>query len=356
MRCYIKKNVVQATIERLNYIFDRYEDIVVSVSGGKDSQLMFELTHQIARERGREFHVYFLDQEAEYQATIDVVKSIMTRDGVIPNWYQVPIYLTNATSQDEEWLYAWGEGEKWMREKDPLAIHEIKAEYPKRFYKFISWFEKQWGDNAAFLVGLRAEESLNRYRAVIKNPGVDDILWSTAGDTIKFYPIYDWSFDDVFLYFYQNNIRYNRIYDYMHVMDPGMQIRKMRVSNLIHEKAFKALTSLQVFEPETFDKLQKRLKGVHTAAIYANESSVYNNMKRPGKFSTWKEYRDHLLNTSPTHFKQKFIDRFAKQPKKENIYKQQVKQLLLNDWENNIPVQDKTEETEKRLEYWRTVL
>src|SRR2546430_589108 len=296
MRVYTAVNVYDALIKRLDFIFNRYQDIYISVSGGKDSTLLFNIAYDEAVKRHRKVYAFFLDQEAEYASTIEIVKDIMYRPNTIPLWYQVPVMMTNATSYEDEMLYAWGPGEDWMREKDPIAIHAIKDDYPQRFYAFFDWHEKTLNaEEACSLVGLRAEESLNRYRAVIKNPALPGIYWSTKAYVTKFYPIYDWSFDDIFYHFYHHNIKYNRIYDYLHIKDKAEQITKMRVSNLIHEKAFGSLTTLQEFEPDTYDKLVRRLKGVHTAAIYANESTVFSTQVLPSNFKTWIEYRDFLL-------------------------------------------------------------
>ena len=60
------------------------------------------------------------------------------------------------------------------------------------------------------------------------------------------------------------------------------------------------ICTLQEFEPETYDRLIKRLKGVHTAALYANEATIFNTHTRPPAYKTWKEYRDFLLETVPT--------------------------------------------------------
>jgi predicted phosphoadenosine phosphosulfate sulfurtransferase len=44
------------------------------------------------RKRDRKFILYFQDQEAEYQGTVDFVEWAMSQPNVIPLWYQVPIY------------------------------------------------------------------------------------------------------------------------------------------------------------------------------------------------------------------------------------------------------------------------
>ena len=79
------------------------------------------------------------------------------REFIIPKWYQVPIYMTNSASMKDVFLYAWGEGEKWMRPKEPNSIHSISEDYPKRFYEIFPYFEKK-NPKKAYLVGLRAEE------------------------------------------------------------------------------------------------------------------------------------------------------------------------------------------------------
>ena len=361
-KVYLEKDVLTAAKERISLVFDEFENIVCSCSGGKDSTAMFDLALQEAKKRGRKINVFFLDQEAEYQSTIDQVEKIMSNEHVIPYWYQVPCYMTNSTSFKDEMLYAWGEDEEWMRDKHPLAIHSIEEDYPKRFYKLIEWFEKQWnGSNTCFLVGLRAEESLNRFRNVIKNPGYKDWYYSTfLNGILTVYPIYDWTFEDVWIYIANNNLEYNKIYDFMYAK--GFDIQKMRVSNLVHEQAFRSLATLQEFEPDTYNKLLDRVGGIHVAARYSDEATVFDVRERPKRFKTWKEYRDFLLETTPLKRKERFIERFKNQPDHEATYRGQCRQLLLNDWENNIPVptQASIKRREKALEEkkkkWRKLI
>jgi len=124
----------------------------------------------------------------------------------------------------------------------------------------------------------------------------------------------------------------------MHSQDDKEHITKFRVSNLIHEKAYKSLSTLQEFEPATYNKLIKRLKGTRTAALYADESFVYSNGRLPKKFTTWREYRDYLLSTLPNERVETFRKRFGRQDEDERTCKHQAKQLLINDWENNVPI------------------
>ena len=357
-KVYNNSNVLHAARNRISLLFDNFETINVSVSSGKDSLVLYHLTLQEAIKRNRKIVVFFLDQEAEYAASIDIIKILMKHPNVIPQWYQVPIYLTNATSYSDYFLYAWGENEQWIREKDPQAIKEIDQKYPKRFYEFFDWYESKNTD-AAYLVGLRADESLTRFRAVTKFEGWNKLRWSTttAKGANKFYPIYDWGTKDIWKFIYDFNIAYNKIYDLMYLSNYSIY-NHMRVSNLVHEKSFKCLVDLPKFEPETYNKLCKRIGGISTAARYASEKLVFDNKTLPKHYKSWLQFRDFLLSNIPEEaHKDKFIKRFEKQEQSERVYRAQVGQLLINDYENSRSFDTKkSEKTQIIKEKWMQIL
>lgn len=347
---------MQAAEERISWIFSNYKTVVVSVSGGKDSSVTFELAWRHAQSIGRDVHVFFLDQEAEYASTIDIVREIYGRPGVIPHWWQSPFKTTNATSYENPFLFAWGDGEEWMRDREPDSFQErvpLKAHDQHRdtFYHMVEYAEQQWDDSTAILIGLRSEESLNRYGAVTRNPGVKGVNWcsKSSGTAIKFYPIYDWTFEDIWTYIGNEQIPYNRVYDWMYVK--GFNIPEMRVSNLVHEKAFRCLSTLHEFEPDTYERLLKRIKGIHVAARYAKEQTVFSSKKLPQAFENWMQYRDFLLSTLPPECSAPFKKRFADQKTNAATVKQQVKQILINDWENIIPIQQKDDKPDTKQKW-----
>ena len=355
-RIYENNTVLEAARERMSFIFDEFERVQVSVSGGKDSTVLYHLALQEAILRGRKLEVFWLDQEAEYAASVDTVKLQMQHENVIPLWYQVPVYMTNATSYSNYFLYAWGKGEKWMREKDPMAIQSIEEGYPERFYEFFPYLEEQNKD-AAFLVGLRAEEGIMRYRAVTKNPGYKDIYWATTTNGAhKFYPIYDWGWNDVWKFVWDYNITYNNIYDKMFWSNYSMYT--MRVSNLVHEKSYKCLIDLPKFEPETYDALCKRIGGISTASRYASEKLIFSNKTLPSHYENWEEFRNFLFdNIQEEDHRIIFEKRFSSQPNDEETYKKQVGQLLINDWENSKPIAAiDMERKEEFKSKWMTIL
>ena len=71
---YKENNVFEEAIERVQMLFDNHEDIIVCMSGGKDSTVLFNIALKVAREKDRlPLKVFWLDQEAEWQHTVDYV-------------------------------------------------------------------------------------------------------------------------------------------------------------------------------------------------------------------------------------------------------------------------------------------
>lgn len=367
---YINKNVLDAARERVRYIFDEFENIIVSVSGGKDSTVLAHLVLSEAHRRGRKVGMFFLDEEVVYESTIKQVDYLM---GMYPEntsrlWLQVEFKLTNAVSLNEGQLICWEKGKHklWMRSKRQDSIQFKPWDVTKEtirdknkgfgFYDAIENFQNSRQDTA-FLVGLRATESPNRWRAVAKNPGYKNVYWCTKmpQGNVSFYPIYDWNFHDVWKYIYDEQLRYSKIYDYM--FKKGMGLQEIRVSSLIHEKSFKALVELPEFEPKTYNRLLKRIQGVSIGSLYGKDSLMLRVRKLPKNFATWTEYRDFLLATYPDENKKWIFEkRFARHLNNAYVARQQCRQLVLNDYENNLPVDNKPDPRDATIEKWRNLL
>jgi predicted phosphoadenosine phosphosulfate sulfurtransferase len=350
---YKTDDVLVAAKRRMAKVFDEFENVTVSVSSGKDSTALYHLAMAEASKRNRKVNVFFLDQEAEYQSSIVMIEQMMAHTLAVPQWYQVPIRMTNATSHKEYFLHTWQPGATWMRQKSNISIHHANG-HPDRFYDFFEWHEQQQKLPTAFLIGLRSKESLTRFRAVTKNAGYNGVPWSTKTANplaYRFYPIYDWTFGDIWKFIANSCVPYNRIYDFMFAKH-GANASIMRIANLIHEKAFRCLADLQEFEPDTYDRLIKRLGGVHCAALYAADERIYDASTLPSAHASWKAYRDYLLQTTPIDKITRFRKRFDGQKTDESTCRQQVKQILLNDWENNVPIRKGMSEATRKI-WWK---
>ena len=99
MKMFKKTNVWDESLARIRMLFDEFPTVIVGFSGGKDSTIVFNLAMMVAKEKNRlPLPVLFLDQEAEWQGTIDYVTTIMTDSRVEPMWYQMPMVITNNAS------------------------------------------------------------------------------------------------------------------------------------------------------------------------------------------------------------------------------------------------------------------
>lgn len=367
---YTDKNVLDSARERISYIFDEFENIIVSISGGKDSTALAHLALAEAHRRNRRIGIFFLDEEAVYDSTIQQVKYLMELypENTMRLWLQIEFNLTNSTSLTEGYMRCWEAGKHkiWMRSKEPYAIqHKPWPEETETirnkdigldFYAVLDNFQHSRSDTA-FLVGLRATESPNRWRAVSKNPGYKNVFWCTKmpNGCASFYPLYDWNFHDVWKYIFDEKIRYSKIYDYMY--KKGMGLQEIRVSSLIHEKSFKALVELPEFEPKTYDRLLKRVKGISIGHIYGKDAKMLQVRKLPKNFKSWRDYRDFLLETYPDEDKREiFVKRFAKHLDNPHVHRQQCRQMILNDYENNLPVDNSPDPRELTIQKWRELL
>ena len=296
-----KKNVWDASIERLHWLFDEFPEITVQHSGGKDSTIIFNLALQVARERNRlPLRVLFVDQEAEWTQTIEHMREVMSHPDVEPHWYQVPIKIENATSYEENYLHCWEEGKEWLREKEDISIKEnnygvdgwegifqgiLKEDFP---------YEKH-----CTLAGVRAEESPRRRVGMTQDLTYKNVTWGNRkyqsmfkeANHYCFYPIYDWSYTDVWKAIHDNQWSYCEIYDLQY--NYGVSIRNMRVSNLHHETAVQSLFYLQEIDGDLYNRLSKRLGGIDTAGKMNDDFFV---KELPFMFCDWEEYCLHLMD------------------------------------------------------------
>lgn len=370
------KNVYEAALERIRWIFDHFPDgkIFVSISGGKDSEVLAFLTLMEAHRRGRRVGVVFLDEEAVYESTIEMVEYLMTRfpENTIPLWLQIEFNLTNSTSMTEGQLHAWeaGKHKDWMRPKREGAI-KFKPWAPEKekltsgykwldFYGVIDNFERCY-EGAAFLVGLRAiGESPHRWSAVTRHPIEVDgerVYWGTKrGANCTLYPLYDWNYWDIWKTIAAFGLKYSRIYDFK--LLKGQHPAEMRVSSVIHEHSFaESLATLQEFEPRTYDKLLKRVKGIAHAAERGLDAKMFRCTKLPKNFKSWRTYRDFLLATYPNEeHRALFGKRFARHLDNEYVARQQCRQLVCSDVENNLGVDSRPDPRDALIDHYEKVL
>lgn len=317
-------NVHDAAIERVRYIFNKFENIYVSFSGGKDSGVCMHLMCEEARRRNRKIGVLFIDIEAHYQMTIDYAIDMMNEysDVIIPYWVCLPMETDNSLSYDEM-TWAWWENDKkdiWVREmptmdyvinvdNNPIDYYEYKMTFEDFVAKFGNWYGK--GEKTACIVGIRTQESLNRWRAINNEnkSRYKNAKYSTKVDNnvYNFYPIFDWKTEDIWTYYGKEEKIYNKFYDLMY--QAGVSINQMRIDEPFGDTAKAGLNMFKVIEPKTWVKIVGRVAGANFGNIYANTSINSAHYKLPPGH-TWESFTNFLLDTLPKnasdHYKEKF--------------------------------------------------
>lgn len=336
---YKSNNVFEEALERINFVYDNCDDVIVSMSGGKDSAVLFNLALIVAKQRGRlPLKVFWLDQEAEWQHTVDYMEKIMRRDDVKPYWFQIPFDFTNSLSHNNNFLRVWDEDEKekWIHPKSDISIKENPTTY-NRFHDLVEHLPSCCtnAEHCGVLVGMRIEESLNRRMTIAhSNAKFKGITWcrQPIANTRVFYPIYDFTIDDIWTALGKNHWEYNEVYDLQYRW--GCPKNQMRVSALIHETAWHAIEMLQEFEVKTYNKFCDRIAGVN-AFNHAFETSIIPK-ELPFAFMDWKEYRDYLL----IHLvKKEYWDLFRnrwKNQEGDEWYKVHIKEIIINDIDGTI--------------------
>lgn len=321
----LDKNVLEAAQERISYIFDEFENICMSFSGGKDSGVCLNLMIDEARKRGRKFGVMHIDVEAEYQFTSEFIKRMIenNRDVIIPYWICLPMESPNSLSYlNPTWIW-------WDKDKEPIWVREMpKMDYvinennnsidfytPKMpFEEFIkhfgTWYGK--GEKTAIIVGIRTQESLNRFRAICNNKyNYKGKKYSTSleGDVYNFYPIYDWQVQDIWTYNGKFHKDYNKLYDLFY--KAGVPISKMRVDEPFGNESKAGLSLFKVIEPYTWSKVVNRVSGANFGNIYHGTKIMKSNYTLP-KNHTWKSFTKFLLSTLPGPTRAHYLEKFIK--------------------------------------------
>ncbi len=327
MKKYLDKNVYQASNERIKFVFDNFGKIYVSFSGGKDSSVLLNLVVDYIRKKRikKKVGVLFIDLEGQYSITIDFIKGIFAEfsDVVEPYWCCLPLTLRNAVSVFQPFWTCWDldNRDKWVREypdfpnlitekSNPFPFFKKQMEFEEFVPEFGKWYSN--GEKTACLVGIRSDESLNRYRT-IKNLSKSNLggrNWTTriSRNLYNVYPIYDWTVKDIWVGNGKMGWRYNKIYDLFY--KAGVSLASQRICQPYGDDQRKGLNLYRAIEPETWAKLVNRVSGANFGNIYCgNRILGYRNVKLP-KGHTWKSYCKLLLATLPLelsdHYKKKF--------------------------------------------------
>lgn len=324
-KIYRQINVYEAFQERMDYVFTNFDNIYVGFSGGKDSGLLWYLLLQYMEKHGirRRIGLMHQDFEAQFQATSDYVEKVFTGapDFTDRYWCCIPQAVENSLSVYEPWWYTWDDQKKdlWAREMPQYPYVYNLENHPFSFYRyrmpeedfhneFTAWYRDRCGGGKTIaLLGVRTDESLNRYRAVVAKQHMHGgMQWTTdfGENCYNAYPLYDWTVEDVWTANGKFGFPYNHLYDLY--QKAGISLAKMRVASPFLSEGRSGLNTYRIVDPLMWSKLVGRVNGANFGAIYGKTKAVaYRDVKLPAGH-TWKTYTEYLLSTLPKETRENY--------------------------------------------------
>ena len=328
-RIYEEKDVYEALMDRLKFIFEEFDNIYVSFSGGKDSGLLLNLALEYQKRHAPEkkIGVFHQDFEAQYTVTTEYIERTFDRieKDVEPYWVCLPMATRTALSSYEMFWYPWDDKKKesWVRPmperpyvihlgNNPMTTYKYRMNQEELAKQFGRWYRmSHGGGKTVCLLGTRADESLQRYSGFLnKKYGYKDNGWITRQfkDVYCASPMYDWRPSDVWHANAVFHYDYNRLYDLYYMA--GLNVSQMRVASPFNDYSKDSLNLYRVIDPAIWVKLVGRVRGANFACIYGRTKAMgYRNVTLP-EGHTWESYTRFLLDTLPVRLRNNYAKKF----------------------------------------------
>ena len=281
------KNVYELAQERLKVIFNEFDNIYVSFSGGKDSGVLLNMCIDYIRKNNLKVRlgVFHMDYEIQYKMTIDYVDRMLEANKDILDVYRVciPFRVATCTSMYQSFWRPWEDNKKniWVRSMPKKAM--TKDDFP--FYNTTMWdYEFQM---------------YHKYKWTSK----------VGNDIYNAYPIFDWKTTDVWTANGKFQWDYNILYDLYY--RAGVNLERQRVASPFINEAQESLQLYRVLDPNTWGKMVGRVNGVNFTGMYGGTHAMgWQSVKLPEGY-TWREFMYFLLSTLPERARKNYLRKLS---------------------------------------------
>lgn len=305
-----------------------FDNVYVSFSGGKDSGVLLNMCIDYIRQNNldRKLGVFHMDYEAQYSMTTEYVDRVLAQNRDILEVYRVcvPFKVVTCASMYQNYWRPWDESMKdiWVRERPPECY--TWQDFP--FYRTDMWdyefqmrfslwlHEKKNAVRTCCLVGIRTQESFNRWRSVHDEKKFRRYHrwgWTRKmyNDVFNAYPIYDWRTTDIWIANGKFHWDYNRLYDLYY--KAGVSIERQRVASPFISAAQESLRLYKVIDPNTWARMIGRVNGVNCTGLYGSTRAMGWQSIRLPKGHTWESYMYFLLGTLPEDTRNNYLTKLA---------------------------------------------
>jgi len=263
-RLYLDMSCVDAARKRIRHVYDTFDTVCVQFSGGKDSTAVLYLAKEVHEERGLgPVKTIFRDDEVVSPMVIDFVEEVRDYDWVDMEWYCLSVGMEVWSMGKRTTEMAWSkqredEG-RLVRPMPPFAINaeSFGLSREEDMGDMDHWTMQGKKGRTAFITGVRANESMVRYRSLVQKLHENYIVVPYRAP--RNLPlrlakvIYDWTTDDVLKFIVdEHGARYCEYYDVA-----AMTGSNTRVGSPLYSTAARRMKDLLATEPFFFDQLQR---------------------------------------------------------------------------------------------------
>lgn len=269
-RVELDMNVYEAAKMRVREIIQTFDHVFVSFSGGKDSLVALNIVQEVYGELGltEKLKVIFRDEELIPDDVIKFVQDIYHSGKYDFRYFCIPLRSEKYVLGNKVEYIQWDPNRKHIRPIPGFAITDWEHVYDQ--YNSGPITTGYMKGRKCIITGIRADESLMRYKGIIAKKNKSYIASSNEPDIFLGRVIYDFSERDIFKYLYENKIQYCEIYDKQ--MFNG---EAMRVSTPLHAEAAKKLYKLKTIYPVFYDQLVDIFPDIELQARYFRDIDRY---------------------------------------------------------------------------------
>lgn len=273
-------NVLEAANIRIKNIFAAGTKVYCNCSGGKDSIVLMSLLYDLVQSGeidGSRLEVVFIDEEVIYPDVVRICEQWRKKfmlAGVKYTWYTIEHRNNNCFNalENNENFIPWDryEADKWARPKPRYAVSESKYLKP-RVENYQDFLTRSEADGIT-LIGVRTDESLNRYKYIAEVNARGGIT-----GTDMMYPIYDWKDKDVWKYIKDRGLDFPEVY--MRMWEAGCPKKFLRVCNLFAIDTCRQINYIMEIYPEMWEALLKREPNAYLVRLYWDTEMFHRQTK-----------------------------------------------------------------------------
>lgn len=322
-------NVYERTQQRLKTVFDLFDNIYVSFSGGKDSGVLLNLCIDYIRQHGlqRRIGVFHMDYEIQYRDTLDYVNRTLAANADILDVYRVciPFKVQTCTSMFQQYWRPWDGSMRdiWVREmpEGSLTQHDFPFftdemwdyEFQNRFAE---WLHRRSGaKRTCCLIGIRTQESLQPLAHDLQRPQPLPVRRQTMDPPMG----RQRHLQRLSALRLADNRRMDGERTVRVVVQPAVRPvlpRRRTAGQPACRQSFisPAIASLHLYkaiDPNTWGRMVGRVNGANFAALYGRTTAAGWQSVHLPQGMTWESYMHFLLSTLPEPIRRNYLEKLS---------------------------------------------